>query len=360
MNSLIRATNLRGYHQLVKELGGESEPLLSRFHLPLEVESEPDALISFEAVAGLLRVSAEELGCPDFGMQISQWQGLDILGPVAVIARNAQTVQEGLGAIARYLYLHSPALNMTVGPSTVPGVVRFTFAIAELPLIKLQQSYELSLANAAQIIRLLTGGDGPLSVSFLHAQVGPDAAYADVLGCEVRFEQDWCGFDIPLSLASKRIDAADPETRRLATRYLETEFPAPDARLLQQVANLARRLIPTGQCSADAIAEELALHPRTLQRLLAVEGATCQELIDKERQQLAIRYLAEPRLHLNQVTGLIGYSEQSSLNRSCRRWFGRTPRQYRADVATPTYTLSVTDGTKQPFHVDPRRQNGTK
>ena len=55
---------------------------------------------------------------------------------------------------------------------------------------------------------------------------------------------------------------------------------------------------------------------------------------------LAARYLAEPMLHLSQVAGLLGYAEQSTLNRSCRRWFGMTPRQYRAAHGNPIGILA--------------------
>src|SRR5258705_10637328 len=75
------------------------------------------------------------------------------------------------------------------------------------------------------------------------------------------------------------------------------------------------------------------MHARTLQRRLATEGVRCQDLIERERRDQAARYLAEPGLHLSQITGLLGYSEQSALNRSCRRWFGKTPRQYRAGLS---------------------------
>jgi hypothetical protein len=60
------------------------------------------------------------------------------------------------------------------------------------------------------------------------------------------------------------------------------------------------------------------------------EGVRCHDIIDGERRAHAVRYLAVPGLHLQQIAGLLGYSEQSALNRSCRRWFGQTPRQYRA------------------------------
>ncbi|WP_407691285.1 helix-turn-helix transcriptional regulator [Saccharopolyspora mangrovi] len=72
--------------------------------------------------------------------------------------------------------------------------------------------------------------------------------------------------------------------------------------------------------------EQLAVHPRTLQRRLAKEGVSCQRLIDRERRVQAAKNIADSRLQLSQVAILLGYTEQSTLNRSFRRWFGSTPR----------------------------------
>jgi AraC-like DNA-binding protein len=76
------------------------------------------------------------------------------------------------------------------------------------------------------------------------------------------------------------------------------------------------------------------MHPRSLQRHLAEEGVRCHDLIDARRRALAVIYLSEPGLPFSQIAGLLGYAEQSVLNRSCRRWFHMTPKQYRADVTT--------------------------
>jgi AraC-like DNA-binding protein len=159
----------------------------------------------------------------------------------------------------------------------------------------------------------------------------------------VRFRQTWCGFELPHRLADRRIESADPETRRIAAKYLESNYLPRTASLSDRVAELTRRLLPTGQCSVDAIADQLAMHPRSLQRRLATEGVRCQDLIERERRARAARYLAEPGLHLSQIAGLLGYTEQSTLNHSCRRWFGKTP-----SIASPSsdrnpMTLSDSD-----------------
>src|SRR4051794_33409523 len=86
MSSLIRATTLWGYGELVTELGGDPQQFLKRFRIPPGVENQEDAFISVDAYVRLLQSSADDLGCPDFGLRLSRWQGLDILGPIAVIA----------------------------------------------------------------------------------------------------------------------------------------------------------------------------------------------------------------------------------------------------------------------------------
>ncbi|MDX6232967.1 MAG: hypothetical protein QOH68_1967 [Nocardioidaceae bacterium] len=339
MGSMIRATNLWGYVDLVRELGGTPERLLSRFDIPAGIEHEDDAFVPFAPFVHLLEASADELGCPDFGLRLSRWQGLDILGPIAVIARNAVTLETGLAAIARYLYVHSPSLHLAVEPTAT--ATRYAYEVTELGLPALIQGYELSMANGARMIRLLGGPDvEPDAVSFLHDQLGPDDAYAEALGCPVRFGQTWCGFELRPDLAGTPIPHADAETRRIATSYLESRYPPSTATLAERVAELTRRLLPTGHCNADEIAGQLNLHPRTLQRRLADEGVRFQDVIDQERKTLAARYLAEPMLHLSQVAGLLGYAEQSTLNRSCRRWFGMTPRQYRAAHVNPIGILA--------------------
>ena len=184
---------------------------------------------------------------------------------------------------------------------------------------------------AAQIARLLGGPAARLqAVSFAHPQQGAEAAYRDALGCPLRFEQPSCGFELSTELAARRIENADPQTQRIATKYLEATYLPASAPLSDRVVELTRRLPPTGLCSAEAIADELAMHPRALQRRLVEEGSRCQVIIDRERRTQATRYFAEPRLHLSQIAGLLGYTEQSALNRSCRRWFGKTPRRCRA------------------------------
>lgn len=335
MSSLIRATNLWGYDDLVRRKGGDPLPLLARYHIPPAEQRDDQSFLVFRDLTALLDDTARELDDPAFGMMLARYQGMDILGPVSVIARSSLTVGDAISNIARYLHLHCPALSMALSRVTVDGkpVIRFVFMIDEEGGGYRAQSQELSLANAKQVMRLLCGdGFRPVSVHFRHARMADEAAYRQVFRCEAHFRQDWCGFYLPTAMVSLPLSSADHQTWQLAESYLQAQ-QAPNANTLSEdVIRLINTLLPTGQCSSGTIAAQLSLHKRTLQRRLAQEGVTYEQLFTNERMRLARQYLMEPNLGFSQITGLLGYSEQSAFNRACRAWFGVTPKGYRKQV----------------------------
>ena len=87
-----------------------------------------------------------------------------------------------------------------------------------------------------------------------------------------------------------------------------------------------------GEPRRGDIARGLAMADRTLQRRLAEEHASYQQLLDDARRDLARKYLADERRSLGEVADLLGFADQSNLFRACKRWFGLPPGQYRAQV----------------------------
>jgi AraC-like DNA-binding protein len=141
-----------------------------------------------------------------------------------------------------------------------------------------------------------------------------------------------------LAVTEKDLDLPISETieelHDLATRYLDSQLPRGRSSLTLQVRQTIEALLGTGACSHQEVARALYMHPRTLQRRLREEGTTFEAIKDGARQDLAQRYLAQPDVPLTQITALLGYSEQSALGRSCRRWFHTTPREMRARLSS--------------------------
>ncbi len=329
MVSLIRSLPLKGYSELVLELGGNPVELLQRFHIAQNIHLKQDTFLPFHSLNGLYETSAKELNCPDFGLRLARRQGLEILGAIAVVARNSDSVGSAYQAIAQYLHVHSPALRLNLD-FIEDGSLWLTLDILESNLPQVSQNIENGLGVGLQVLRFLAGPDAsPLSVSFSHKQLAKTHVYKDFFRCKVSFEQPINGLQLPSTLLTQKIKSADPEVKRIAEKYLDLERASTASLLHEGVSHLIRRLLPTGHCRIEVVAEELSMHKRTLQRQLAKEDVQFEELVDRERRELAWKYLTESNFLLTQIAGLLGYAEQSGFNRACRRWFGTTPRLIR-------------------------------
>jgi AraC-like DNA-binding protein len=78
--------------------------------------------------------------------------------------------------------------------------------------------------------------------------------------------------------------------------------------------------------SITTVARVLAMSPRSIQRALAEEGTTYQQLLEEARREVALRYLRDPAVTVAHVAWLVGYSEPAAFHRAFRRWTGRAPR----------------------------------
>jgi AraC-like DNA-binding protein len=54
-------------------------------------------------------------------------------------------------------------------------------------------------------------------------------------------------------------------------------------------------------------------------------GHSFEDIVDRVRRHRAHEYLLRTAIPLKQVSTLLGYTEQSTFIRACRRWFGRSP-----------------------------------
>ncbi|MNR39561.1 HTH-type transcriptional regulator VirS [compost metagenome] len=95
--------------------------------------------------------------------------------------------------------------------------------------------------------------------------------------------------------------------------------------MVDQVERLVLRMLPIQRCRLPLIAEQLGMHTRMLQRRLADQGRSFDEIVEHIRRERADHYLAERHMPMSQVAGLLGYSEQSVFNRACQRWFAMAP-----------------------------------
>ncbi|MFY0641221.1 MAG: AraC family transcriptional regulator [Bermanella sp.] len=333
MTQLVRSESLTGYCQLVEQLGGDPDALLAPFKLDRTKLNTEGYMFPYRNFVGLLEASAKALDCHDFGIRCANLQDFSVLGPIALAAQQSQNLGQALQRVSSYLHVYTPALGLNV--SVLPGGQTLLVAVEILlkPLPKCIQAVELTMALSAKIIHMLSGGQAvPLKVLLPHSPINTHAVYRKAFPCDIAFNQGVSGYEVNASDLNLPLTSQQTELGAMAYSYLESHFLAKQSSLSERVEALIKPLLMAEQCSNDAVANALEMEVRQLHRLLETEGTNFRTIKDKVLKELAELYLNEKALKLGQISRLLGYSEQSGFSRSCQRWFGMGPREYRKRV----------------------------
>jgi AraC-like DNA-binding protein len=93
----------------------------------------------------------------------------------------------------------------------------------------------------------------------------------------------------------------------------------------QTIRNELRIHLPTVETTARA----LRTTPRALQRRLAAESATFQELVESVRDEVARTMLRDGTSRVMEIAEALKYAGPSAFVRAFKRWTGKTPGEFR-------------------------------
>ncbi|HEY5802653.1 MAG TPA: AraC family transcriptional regulator [Lysobacter sp.] len=334
---LIRITALTHYRELVRELGGRPELLLRRFNIAPDLLDVHYAMVPMQSVMELLELTAAELGCPDFGLRLSQHQDWNIFGPVSLIAQNSPDVGAALEDFATYIGFYSAGTVVELDRTTDPDAPRLSYrSVLGSVVNPSRQNSDRALALMHHVVGVLLDDRGFHAQVVLcrHTPILPQMRYRRYFGTPVLFAQETDALVLTRSQVERPIDRHNRMMRAFLVDFVSREIEQQPRGVREHVIASIDRLLPTGRCSLTSIAEQLAMNPRTLQRQLADDDMTFERLLDGVRCDRARSYLTEPAMPMTQIAGLLGFREQSSFNRACRRWFGQTPQAMRQSLLT--------------------------
>lgn len=335
LSEMIQARALIGYEALVTRLGGDPYALLQQSHLPIEALTEPEMAIPLDQLADLYERTASALSRTDFGLLLAGEQDMAIYGPLAEVMRHAGTVGEALEGLTRYFAYHTPGATIDIidEPQRPCLQVRYRLQLSEG--VACRQIVEQSYGMAAKLWSLLAPGDIPgLRISLQHEPLSGSSAYQLAYGCPCEFAQSHDAIWLPKAALAAGIGQADARLKAASESYIANILRRYPLDVSRQVETLIVQQIAFGGASIEHIARQLKMHKRTLQRRLAEQGVFFGDLLDSIRQRSAENYLTDLSYSLPQISGLLGYNEQSSFIRACRRWFGCTPQAYRKQSVT--------------------------
>jgi AraC-like DNA-binding protein len=140
--------------------------------------------------------------------------------------------------------------------------------------------------------------------------------------------------DNQLVFSSHDLDQAFITENNIMWKYLkpsldqELQNTANSAGTKEKVQQLLLDALPGNQATIEAVASQLGMSDRTLQRKLKEEGTTFKNVVTKVQKQLAQSYIRNG-VNTDEIAYLVGYTETSSFLRAFKRWTGQTVGQFK-------------------------------
>ncbi len=182
----------------------------------------------------------------------------------------------------------------------------------------------LNLALMINSFRLFLGSQwDPLEVHVQQPDLGGiEHLLNDPGKTEVYFNRSYSGVVFPSALLTKSLENGSESPG--ATRDVCCGESL-SKRIVNLLDSMDRSLIP----NLEEMADLAGISGRTLQRLLADEGTTYSELVEKWRCRTAVDLLTHPRSSLKEIAQRLGYSDVANFSRAFTRWSNTTPGRYR-------------------------------
>jgi AraC-like DNA-binding protein len=324
----VSASLTQAVLQAAELLGLSRARLLTACGLAEEQLLDPDARIALSAQQLLWQTIQQQLAHAEPGLAI----GLQLApGPFSVLGyllQSSHTLDEALQVAQRYQRLVGEGGELLQKEDG--GRLQLIYRPSHAQHPANRPRILALMACWVQWMRPLLKDLQLLEVRFAHARPAQLQDYQNCFACPLVFDAEDYALVLPAAQRQARLTQANPALQTLLRQHAEALLARlPGESLSARVVSLLSAQLSHGEPDRAALADSLHLSERTLQRRLAEEGSSYQQLLNDTRRQLAERYLQEGQLPAAEIALLLGYSEPSVFFRAFRQWTGLTPGEYR-------------------------------
>lgn len=325
---------LKAYIQRARAYGLDASTQLAALRIDPATLADADArvpLSTFDAIAVWAMQGSRD---PQFGLRVVQDVTLRSDDWAMYLLTRSPNLGRALEAIVRYsrlsgdgveLQLESSGPEVSILVDVIDGVRR--------PQRAVRCTLQAWCALLARIGRvLIRPSTPPLAVDLPFDDRNAAAEYQRVLGVVPEFGMPQARVSWPSEAMVRPAVEADAALHHLLERHAQSIVRTlPEVGdVLAEVRGAIVELVSDGEVTLERVAQRLRTSPRTLQRRLQRDASQFRDVVDDVRKALALQYLQESKLSVDQTAYLLGFSTASAFGRAFRRWHGCSPGQHRA------------------------------
>jgi AraC-like DNA-binding protein len=314
--------------------GRNIDRILDEAGLDLRRVNQEGGRIPWQAQAKLMDIAARELGDDCYGIHLAAKVDVRDADALAYIGLASHTLGDALVNIARYVQTFNKVIQLDL--SAEDGLTILGASGVDPSFVHQRQQMEFGAGFLLHLYRLLTRRQvAPVSVHFIHGRQHGVREVSRYFGCKVSYLQNRSQIVLKASDMAIPIDTSDYRLLTVLTTYCETvlrEHRTRQAGLLQKVEQRIVDLLPKGDARAKVIATDLGMSERTLTRQLAALGTSFNDVLERLRSDLGLKYIRESELSLAEVSFLLGYANPPAFTLAFKRWTGKAPSELRANL----------------------------
>lgn len=319
---------------LLREFGVAPEALLRKHGIATEEAfKDPEATMPFAMAGRLLKTCAERTACSYFGLLVGQRADTSVLGSVGLLLRNAPDVMTALNELVINLDLHDRGatcfLDMS-GDDALLGYEVYVHGVAGT-----DQVSDCAIAVGWNILRTLCGPAWLPSEIRLRREHPLDIEpYRRFFNTPLKFNAEHSSLVFPAYWLSRPTHLADPDLRQDFLARIQEMRAYADQSFREQAHKMLVVLLGQQRCTREQLAEQFAMHPRTLNRRLKDAGTSFRELHGEACHEMARQLLRDTRRNLPSIAALLGYSDETAFIRAFSKWEGMSPARWRKQGLT--------------------------
>jgi AraC-like DNA-binding protein len=314
----------------MQEAGVSPAHVLATARLPSRLLDVPGRYVPPSEYFALWRAIREVSGNPNIGLVLATAVKPELTEPLFLAILSAVDLAHAIGVVSRFKRLLEPEDLIVVEDRTSKRLVA-TYDWPESEEIVPQALVDAEFAFLVAIGRRGTGDPdvSPCEISMSAQELEPGARHADFFRCTITLGASRNAVAFPIDDVQRPFATHNPQLLTALLPYLQANTPPSPTSTVARVRALIAERVRGQRPDADAVARELAMSTRALQRMLKDHGTSFRQLLDEVRNEHARGYLSSTAFSDGEVSFLLGFEDPNSFYRAFRCWNGMSPREFR-------------------------------
>ena len=327
-----RAAIVRGFDQLVSEMGGDPAEVVRAAGLELEQFRDPESLLPNKLLFKVLSQSALITGCDHFCLELARRRDLSkYLGILGEIGQSAATLGDALVEIFKLMSLHTQATAWQLQSEGEVGYVMFS--MIEDAADSYKQLEQLAIAIFWRFMDFVSENLWhPTMVNFTFASPADQVAYRRVFDAPIVFDADFCGVIFHSSDLKIKLSKRDEARHDTLYQFAHSVKRSRPRDLREEVRILIRKNLELRLVGEEYLTRFFPFEKRTLQRKLKAQGTSYRQLLHDVRIAMAMDLLANSDISMTRMAERLCYIDLANFTKAFSEHTGTPPSIWRTQV----------------------------